>query len=75
MPNALKAMWEVTAGLIPEEPMQEYTRAWVYTSNDYEADGNKRAVRFGSKDEEAREYVKHLTKGGLNWVNFSYIWL
>lgn len=36
--TAAKAMWQVTAGVLPGTTEDEYTRAWGYTSRDYEAD-------------------------------------
>lgn len=30
------SVWTVTAGLIPGQPMPEYTRSWFYTELDYE---------------------------------------
>jgi hypothetical protein len=34
-----KAAWRVMAGVIPGQPIEEYTRTWTYTSEDYEEDG------------------------------------
>jgi len=73
--NALKAQWAVYAGLIPSEPMPEYTKAWSYTSDDYAADGNKRGALFFKAASAADRYANDLRDGGLNWVTTSYIWM
>lgn len=36
--EALKGAWEVYAGIIPGQPMPEFTRRYVYTSKDNEFD-------------------------------------
>lgn len=73
--NALKAQWVVRAGLIPGDAMDDYSRAWSYTSNDYTADGGKRGERFTKADKEAHEWAGKLRDGGLNWVTLEYMWM
>jgi hypothetical protein len=36
--KAVKALFSVTCGVIPEISATEHTRQWVYTSDDYDAD-------------------------------------
>lgn len=73
--NALKAQWVVRAGLIPGEAMDEYSKAWSYTSNDYTADGGKRGALFIESDTEANRHARDLRGGGLNWVTLEYLWM
>lgn len=74
--NALKAQWVVQCGLIPDEdPMEEYTRVWNYTSKDYEADGSHRWDIFQGMAREAHDYAASLQMGGLNWVRVDYLWM
>ena len=73
--NALKAMWNVQAGLIIGEPMHEYSRSWSYTSKEYQSDQNKRGPEFQEMQAKATAYATGLQNGGLNWVNLTYVWL
>ena len=79
--NALKASWQVRAGLIPGTPMPEYDKQWLYSSRDYEQDGETQVgLRSdGSKylhmRNEAHDYAQQLEAGGLNWVTVEYLWL
>lgn len=73
--NALKAQWVVRAGLFAGTSMPEYTKAWQYTSNDFETDGNGRGVLFKAMTMEADQYAAELRLGGLNWVSTEYMWL
>lgn len=77
MPNALKASWQVHAGLIPGTAMPEYTRTWHYTSEDFAADNclpRGDSGRFQATQKEARDYADSLQNGNLNWVNSAYVW-
>lgn len=72
---ALKAQWVVKAGLIAGESMDGHARAWSYTSEDYEADGNHRGERFNRMAADANDYAMGLQEGGLNWVTLEYMWM
>lgn len=73
---ALKAQWAVTANLLfPGTADPKHSRAWSYTSADYEADGNQRGERFASMQGEAEEYAAKLQASGFNWVKLEYVWL
>ena len=37
--DSLAAAWEVRAGLIPGQPIHEYTKKFLYTSSDKKEDG------------------------------------
>lgn len=77
--TAAKAAWEVTAGLIPGEPMPEYTRRWGLTSSDwYNEEGEpslKGIALFNAALVAATEYARYLMNpGALNWVKVEWIW-
>ena len=36
--QAAKGAWRVQGGVIPNSPEPQFTREWIYTSADYEAD-------------------------------------
>ena len=78
---ALKAQWAVRAGLLPDEPMDEYSKAWVYTSADYARDGSTQegmraaGSRYTQQCTAAHRYARELEAGGLNWVAVHYVWL
>ena len=77
---ALKAQWSVQAGLVLGEPMPEFSRAWSYSSRDYENDGGTQeglraeGSKFLQCQEDAHRYAKLLEQGGMNWVTLHYVW-
>ena len=79
--NALKASWQVRAGLIPGTPMPEYDKQWLYSSTLYDQDGgtqeslSKDGSYFGVLNYAAHEYASRLRTGGFNWVTVEYLWL
>lgn len=77
--NAAKCAWEVTAGLIPGQPMDEYTRRWGLTSDEWYGDDGQPTLQgvatFNSYLVAAQEYARTLTDpGSLNWVRVEWIW-
>lgn len=76
---ALKAQWHVSAGIIPGTPMPEHSRAWNYTSADYEADyklPEDQPTKFVAMRTEAQAYADQLFDPRvLNWVKLEWIWL
>jgi hypothetical protein len=78
---ALKASWQVRAGLIPGTPMSEYDKTWLYSSLHYEMDGGEQAMmqaegsHFNALKKQAHDYAASLERGGLNWVTVEYLWL
>lgn len=69
------SVWTATAGLIPGQPMPEYTRSWFYTELDYEKEGCKRGPLFLEQTNAAHDYAQEAEKGGFNWVKVEHIWL
>lgn len=73
--EALRAIWQVTAGLIPGEPMPEASKDWNYTASDYKEDGHKRGAKFEVMQREAQAHAAALWTGGYNWVSVQYLWI
>lgn len=73
--NGLKAQWVVRAGLLPDEPMGDYTKAWQYTSDDWAEDGDTRGDIYHHMARQAHEWAGKLQTGSLNWVHVEYMWM
>lgn len=76
----LKAAWEVRAGLIPGQPMPEYTKRFLHTSEDCEEDG-RHAKEFAyhpifmKRMAEAASYHQQVSNPqALNWAELTFIW-
>jgi hypothetical protein len=70
----LKATWTVTAGIIPDQPIDEHSRSWSYDSADYEKDGEVPII-FQQIKEEVYEYMMEITDPCiLNWVDVKFVW-
>jgi hypothetical protein len=79
---AISIIIEVTAGLIPGQAMQKYTKQFIITSDVWHAEGT-----YENKQEEAKleilktygfaqEYARSLMNPqALNWVNMNWICL
>lgn len=76
---ALKALIDVFAGVIPGEPLPEYTKQWRYTSADYEADQKTPADQptiFSKYLDESHDYAKGLSNPAyVNWVRVTWNWV
>lgn len=69
--SRLRAAWEVTAGMIPRDPMPEYSKRFILTSEDERDDDT-----YVAKRKEAMDYATELMNPNiLNWVNIEWIWL
>ena len=80
MPAALKASWEVNAGVIPGTPIPEFTKQWHYTSQHFEEDARHAEEPayqpiFMKMLAEATAYQCQLTDPRrLNWVRLTFLW-
>ncbi len=78
--RALKGTWLVTAGLIPGELVDEYTRLYQYSSTDYDLDDQMREPEdgvtiFRKLTHEAYQYALSLSDPSVaNWVKLKWIW-
>ena len=81
--SRLRCTWSVTAGIIPGEPIPDYSRQWCLTSEQWEKD--LAAANQGNPDPPwtflayqtaAREYAQSLENPrSLNWVKCEWMWL
>jgi hypothetical protein len=80
-----RCAWEVTAGVIPGQPMPEYTRRWFLTGETWERENAMSDEEFKKEcpdgstflrfRDEADDYAKHLhDPRSLNWVRVEWIW-
>lgn len=75
----LKARLTVTAGVIPDIPINEHGRVYEYTDRDCTDDlriplGHPTA--FSKMLEHAHEYAKGLSNPAyLNWVKVEWMWV
>ena len=80
--ESARILLEVVAGVIPNQPMPEYTKQFAITSDIYYAQG-----KYEGKEEEAQweimkvyglvqEYMRTLwNPGRVNWVRCDWIYL
>lgn len=77
-PLSLRGAWEVRVGLIPGQALQDYTRTFVYSSDDYERDSASAAgdeTVFANLREQAFEHAKDvMNPQAFNWVEVVWIW-
>lgn len=73
MENRLRIIIEVIAGIIPAEPMQEFTQKFYITEEQWEdATGNEAMKVYG----HAQEYMRSLWNPKIvNWVRLDWIYL
>ena len=75
--NALKATWTVTAGILIDKPIDEYSKRYTYTSKmqSEDRDGKYTPGHFDRIKDEAHDYARSLTDPRLlNWVDITFIW-
>lgn len=74
-----KLIIEVTAGMVPGQPMGEYTRRWNWSSQDQDRllrDDEAAINKYIRIAGESREYAASLENpNNLNWVRRDWIWL
>jgi hypothetical protein len=79
MPVAAKAIIEVHAGVIPGQPMAEFTKRWSYDSNDYEQDlktPEDQPTILSLRLTEAHDYAMGLSNPHyVTWVRVDWIWV
>ena len=78
-PQSARVIVEVLAGVIPEQPEDQYTRRWAITSDEWvtaerdDKSGEALAVLNGKAQGYAGLLM--LQPGALNWVRTDWIWL
>ena len=79
-PLALKATWEVRAGVVPGTAIPEYTKCFTYTADEYETDGAHATDPayqpiFMLRMAEAGIYQLQLSNPKLvNWAELTFFW-
>ena len=74
--EAAKLIIEVVCGLVPQEPMPEYTRRFGLSSSDVEAEGTAAQSAWDRVHGEAVMYALGLMHPSrTNWVRLDWIWL
>ena len=80
--QAAKAIFTVTAGVIPGSPMPEFTKQWGYTSGDYQTDVESLSQEpvgrslFLERLDAAHAYGRSLTDPrAVNWVRIEFMWM
>lgn len=77
--SAARAVIEVTAGVIPDQPMVEYTRRWSITSDEWsQAQADEQAGELlATMNGKAQGYAAllMLQPDRLNWVRTDWIWI
>jgi len=79
--TAVKAIFRVTAGVIPGLAMPEYTKHWEYTSEEYEQDCQKPTDEpgdniFTQRLKEVHQYAMIMTNPSrVNWVAVNWMWV
>lgn len=68
-----RACLEVVAGIIPNQPIPEYTKRFWITSREWEA--NPTQSHLIRRWVEADHYAKSLLNPNqVNWVQLSWVW-
>lgn len=74
-----KALFTVTAGVIPGTANPEHSKQWSYNSDDYEKDAHTpqdQPTVFSRMLQEAHDYAMGLSHPAyLNWVRVDWMWL
>jgi hypothetical protein len=77
----LRASWQVFAGVIPGQPLDDLTKSWYYTEDDYEKDkampkDTEEISIFQTYMKEASDYALSITHPAyVNWIKNEFIWL
>jgi hypothetical protein len=77
--QALKAAWQVKAGIIPGEARPEFSKVWQYLSSDHAEDQKHTDpgahAKFSKIRAEAMDYYLQVSMPTLNnWAEIVFIW-
>lgn len=77
--NTARIGIDVVAGVIPGQPMAEYTRRWFLSSqewNDAADDGMKQAQLLADLNGKAQAWAMYLMlqPDRVNWVKTEWVW-
>ena len=68
---------DVVAGLVPGQPLPEYTRRWFITSEEWnEGDGLAQAQLLADVNGKAQAWAAYLMfqPDRVNWVKTEWVW-
>lgn len=82
----VKAIWKLSAGIIPGVADPQYSHSWFYMREDYEADAAAATFdlaepgivdnRFTRMEKEVAEYQRQVTDPRtVNWVFCTFMWI
>ena len=79
---AAKGCWIVTAGILPTQPLPQFTRKWIYTSEHDQQDRDNNPNHdpayhsiFAKMRAEAMDYYLQVSLPQLNnWADMKFIW-
>jgi hypothetical protein len=79
MPFALKARWEVNAGVVPGIGIAKFTKRYEYTSDDHEKDSLIKEPQdvsiFAKLRAEAMDYYLQISLPQINnWATIRFTW-
>lgn len=77
--ESARVIIEVVAGVIPQQPMEEYTKRWAITSAEWYGieDAYTRTDLLAERNKAAQEYAMSLMMRPdlVNWVRTDWLWL
>jgi hypothetical protein len=77
--KACKALFQVSAGVLPGHPIEEYGKRWSYDSDEYEQDRETpqdQPTIFSKRLEEVHNYAMGLSNPAhVNWVHVDWLWV
>lgn len=73
MSDAARCVWEVVAGIIPGQPIPDFTKRWAMTASEYESPDAFQI--YAKRMMDATEYMQALQNPKqVNWVRLDWIW-
>jgi hypothetical protein len=73
--ESLRAIWEVTVGVIPGEPIPEHTKRFPLTSREWEQGTEAGFDALQAAQGAAMVYAMGMQNPNLsNWVRVDWIW-
>jgi hypothetical protein len=77
--KACKALFQVSAGVVPGEPIAEYGKRWSYDADEFEQDRETpedQPTIFSKRLQEAHHYAMGLSNPAyVNWVRVDWLWV
>lgn len=72
----IKAIWEVTAGVMPNFPIDDYYKRWHLLSREWDGGSEKGRERYEDLVAKVAHYAQSIQNpSGVNWVRMEWTWL